>query len=267
MYRQFRYLSIFVMMGLPMLAQAADPVLLSTWPASAKQGDQIRLNGHSFGNGSATRTVILRDRSSARHAMSIVAWHDSVIAVVVPADAAPGVGSIVILTGATESSRVPFTVLNTLKPVKGAGFSQPIPPPLRVTIPVAATKPCSNPAAYRVDFNLLPKHTKFTGRVSITGVIKNLGGSYETRPNQQLMSLYEDSRMVASAPFGNLAPGQEASVNYQRDWNVSTEFPPTYKLIISYDPDILLDSNKQNDDCNNGDNNKTRSGVEINRLF
>lgn len=155
-------------------------------------------------------------------------------------------------------------VLKTINP-KTPGLSQKI-PSTKAKLPAAATKLCPDPAANRLDFNML-KHNNLVGVVEISGVAKNLGGPYETKANQQQLMLYEGSRMVASTVFGNLAPGQEVIVKYNREWRKSDEFPPTYKLIISYDPDILIDSNPQNDDCNNNNNTKSRSGVEINGLF
>ena len=60
-------------------------------------------------------------------------------------------------------------------------------------------------------------------------------------------------------------------LTYERDWNSSSpsegEFPNSYRLLITYDPDIYQDANKANDDCNQGNNKKNRSGTEINDMF
>ncbi len=214
--------------------------------------------------------------------MPIIAWSDVVIAVRVPAGALPGAGSILItpaLTGFAQSNSLPFTVLMTPKPVvlPGASSPRPILPPVSPvseapkpmgntvlpppTLPTAIlSKRCTDPAAHRINFQVSGGRKS----IKITGVVKNLGGPYETRSNQQQMSLYEGGRQIATAPFGNLAPGQEVSVVAEL---VGPNLPPgmplpthVYKLIISYDPDILLDGNKQNDDCNIGNNTKSRSG-------
>lgn len=280
MFRQSGYLGIVVMMGLATFAQAGPsyPLQLdSISPPSGNPGAAVRLNGRNFGASAAGKQVVIRHQSAFSRSMVIRSWSDRAIVAVVPADAMPGANTIAILNPpgipgpVNASGHAPFTVLKRLK-LPGIGTS-----PRLITAPVKTTLPgatgllrCPDPAAHRIDFRLLSKTSPFAGRVMITGVVKNLGGPYETRPNQQQMLLYEDNRMVASAPFSNLASGQEVSVSFQRNWNRSSpaegEFPPTYKLIISYDPDITLDGNKQNDDCGNN-NTKTRSGVDINRLF
>ena len=60
-------------------------------------------------------------------------------------------------------------------------------------------------------------------------------------------------------------------MSYEREWNSSSptegEFPPDYIVKISYDPDILIDGNPDNDDCNPGNNEVTRSGAGINTLL
>lgn len=143
----------------------------------------------------------------------------------------------------------------------------PIKPPIKMPPNV-----CPDPAAQRIDFGILSKSSQFQGRVRVTGIVKNVGiGAYESSPTQQNMLLYEDTRVVANQPFHNLTPGQEVRVTYDRNWNASSpsegEFPPTYKLLVVYDPDIKLDSNPKNDDCNGGNNRLERSGSGINDLF
>lgn len=56
-------------------------------------------------------------------------------------------------------------------------------------------------------------------------------------------------------------------ISIPRPVRIRTEFPPTYTLLISYDPDIYLDANKNNDDCNRNNNKKELTGAEINRLW
>jgi hypothetical protein len=144
-------------------------------------------------------------------------------------------------------------------------------PQLRRPIPIQARQ-CPNPAAHRIDFRILNRTSQFRGQVQITGVVKNLGNAaYISNPNQQSIHLYEGSRLVTQKPFQNLTPGQEVTVTYTRSWDASSpsegEFPPTYKLLIVYDPDIRLDGNPRNDDCNAANNQKQRSGADINALF
>lgn len=142
--------------------------------------------------------------------------------------------------------------------------------------PIPAPK-CPDPAVQRIDFAIVSKTSQFSGKVRITGVVKNVGlEPYISGPNQQAVYLYEvpmggKSNLVATKKFQNLNPGQEVKVTYERNWNASSpaegEFPPSYKVVIGYDPDIRLDSNPKNDDCNMNNNQMERSGTEINALF
>jgi hypothetical protein len=76
---------------------------------------------------------------------------------------------------------------------------------------------------------------------------------------------------VATKQFVNLAPGATETVAYERAWNSSSpsegEFPPSYRLLITYDPDIYMDGNPENDDCDLSNNQMDRSGTGINELF
>ncbi|MDI1472665.1 MAG: hypothetical protein QMD43_07235 [Thermodesulfovibrio sp.] len=136
---------------------------------------------------------------------------------------------------------------------------------------------CPDPAVEKIDFTIISKTSQFSGKVRITGVVKNAGlAPYISGANQQAVYLYEipmggTARLVAQKKFQNLNPGQQVIITYERNWNASSpaegEFPPSYKVIIAYDPDIRLDGNPQNDDCNVNNNQKERSGTDINALF
>lgn len=142
--------------------------------------------------------------------------------------------------------------------------------PGRVFRPLPGCK--VDPAAYSLTFQILRKTSRFTGVVRVTGTIKNIGReSFRSRPGQQMVLLYQDNHLVASRPFTDLASQGSLALSFSRNWNSSSpsegEFPPTYKLVISYDPDIYLDGNSQNDDCNQRNNSKSKSGSLINALF
>jgi hypothetical protein len=132
---------------------------------------------------------------------------------------------------------------------------------------------CPDPAAHRIDFQIVSKKDKFHGNVKIIGVVKNVGtAAFETGPNQQSANLYEmvpggTPKLVASQKFQNLATGQEAMVAYERAWSTSVEFPPAYRLTILYDPDIYIDGNRKNDDCGKANNSLERRGGDINDMF
>lgn len=153
-------------------------------------------------------------------------------------------------------------------PVLPSGATKVIPRPLP---PIVLQY--RDPAAARIDTTLLARATPFSGRVRITGVVKNLGtASYESGANQQLALLYEVTpgrapRLVAQQAFQNLAPGAEVAVSYDRDWYAAGEFQPSYKLMIVYDPDILLDSNPKNDDWSTSNNVRVVEPGTLNALF
>ncbi len=111
-----------------------------------------------------------------------------------------------------------------------------------------------------------------TGTVKIEGVVRNAGTSdYNSNANQQIALLYEQilggkTTLVARQPFKDLAVNATVIFSYTRRWNRSDEFPPTYTLIISFDPDIYIDGNNNNDDSNTANNKLSKSGEAINAL-
>jgi len=146
----------------------------------------------------------------------------------------------------------------------GCGGGRPAPSPA----PVAAGR---DPAVQRIDFEVLRRTGAFTAQVRISGVVRNVGAlGFRSRPDQQNIQLYENQRLVQTARFQDLAPGEEVRVEYVRDWYAASpgegEFPPTYHVLIVYDPDIFLDSNAENDDADLNDNRRQREGSELNTL-
>ena len=131
---------------------------------------------------------------------------------------------------------------------------------------------CPDPAARDITFALVARTGKYKGRVRITGLIKNLGGPYSSRPNQQKVQLTEDNRVVAQKDFPDLGSGEERTLVYEREWNAYSPpgtvlVSPVYKLQILYDPDIASDGNPRNDDCNGGNNFLQRDGSAILNFF
>ena len=129
-----------------------------------------------------------------------------------------------------------------------------------------------DPSAARVDFQILSRTTQFRGRVRVTATVKNVGNrDFISRAGQQTALLYSDRTLIARRDFINLAVGQSFTFSYDRNWDSSSpaegEFPPNYRLIVTYDPDIYIDANPQNDDCSQANNDRTRSGSDINALF
>lgn len=146
------------------------------------------------------------------------------------------------------------------------------PLPGRLPLPPIDLRCRVDPAAVDLKFQVLRRTSRFRGVVQVTALVKNLGRSnYLSGPHQQALYLYEDNRLVAKREFTTLASGAELSLAYRRNWDASSpaegEFPPTYKLMIAYDPDIAIDGNPNNDDCRLGNNRLQKSGVLINQLF
>lgn len=174
-----------------------------------------------------------------------------------------------LLVGSTAAAD-PLPVVPNVRPV-------PVSPAPSFKPVVPLVLQCPDPSASAIDFSIVSRASRFQGRVRITGTVRNVGGApYESGANQQIASLYElvpggRPRLVASRAFQNLAPGADVSVSFVRDWYSASpaegEFPPSYQVIIGYDPDIRIDGNTKNDDCNGSNNTRTRSGADINGML
>jgi hypothetical protein len=150
------------------------------------------------------------------------------------------------------------------------GGRQPIPRPKVPPIVL-----CMDPAAQSLTFQVLSGDSRHTdGRIRITGVVKNVGNRvFESDPRQATVAIYEthpgerQGTIKAQQSIARLAPNATITLTFERPWSLSAEFPPTFALMITYDPDIYLDANKNNDDCNRNNNKKELSGDEINRRW
>ena len=138
----------------------------------------------------------------------------------------------------------------------------------------SATEP--DLAVQGIDFEIVDREDDFRGTVRVTGTIENIGTTFDSSPGQQSLFLYEMplggiSILVAQEDFVDLEPGGSVTVSWERFWNSSSsaegEFPPDYQILITYDPDILMDENDDNDDCDLDNNKMERSGQDINQLF
>ncbi len=131
---------------------------------------------------------------------------------------------------------------------------------------------CPNPAATDITFSVVSRTGEFTGVVRVTGTVQNIGlQDFDSSAGQQSIRLLQDGIEVASGEFTDLSAGESTSISFTRAWDASSpaegEFPPTYRVTISYDPDITLDGNPNNDDCRTSDNTREESGSQINALF
>jgi len=123
-----------------------------------------------------------------------------------------------------------------------------------------ATCPCDGPDPAAREIEFVTTETATGHDVTIRGRIQNLGmQEFQSGPGQQAIQLYEDGTLVATQEFEDLLIGDTEVLTFQRSVASGTEFLPTYRLLITYDPDIFIDGNPQNDDCNTGNNSLERN--------
>ena len=145
--------------------------------------------------------------------------------------------------------------------------------------PVVDETPSIDLSAEAISFSIT-KTTQWEGTATITGTIKNIGDHFSSGTGQQAIYLYErnlgtpttqQGNLVATKSFSELASNGTLEVSFTRPWNSSSpaegEFAPEYILVLSYDPDLFIDGNKNNDDTNHENDQIMESGIEINNLF
>ena len=135
---------------------------------------------------------------------------------------------------------------------------------------------CRDPAAISLKYRVIAKDPKWPatqGRIRIEGVVKNVGNAvFESDPRQAVAELLEEplggrATVKAQRNIARLDPGATLDLGYERSWDTATEFPPNYILQITYDPDIYIDANKKNDDCNKNNNRTELTGAAINATW
>lgn len=133
--------------------------------------------------------------------------------------------------------------------------------------------------ATSLDFSI-DNRDGFVADATILGTITNIQDDFVSGAGQQAILLYERSlgtpsgnpgNEVARVNFTTLGAGEALTISYTRTWNASSpaegEFPPDYRIVISYDPDLLIDGNNDNDDDNSSNDELIRNGQGINQLF
>lgn len=133
---------------------------------------------------------------------------------------------------------------------------------------------CPDLAVVDIKFSIVQRYSTFRGKVRISGVVKNIGkADYISRPGSQMIVLDagDAAHPLKTVPFTNLKMGQSITISYETDWDSASpnegEFPPTFRVYLSFDPDISMDSLKTNDDCNPSNNHMSKSGVDINKML
>jgi hypothetical protein len=249
---------------------------------SGAPGDTFKMFG-KWGPSQGTKTPCINKGTPNK--LIVLSWSDSEIHVKIPTGLAPGKYRVGVyckfpITRPTGGSTwKDFTIKSLIvKPLA----------PVR-TIKPGLVKPrvigsnCPDPAAHDLQFRIVRRTSQFAGRIRITGIVKNIGSkAFNSGPNQAKAYLYElpagvppasatGGRIVAQREIRNMPPGATINLSYERNWNSSSpaegEFPNSYRLLISYDPDIYMDGNEDNDDCKQNNNKKDRSGTEINDML
>ena len=140
-----------------------------------------------------------------------------------------------------------------------------------VTVLPGCPRRCSgpDPKAESIGYELLSMTSSRGGVVRITGVVTNYGQSpFLSAEGQQSALLFEGDQLVAQQDFTNLDVDEDVVVSFERTWSTVDEFrPPSYMLMVDYDPDIDIDGNPDNDDCNRNNNERTRSTSALDAFF
>jgi len=149
------------------------------------------------------------------------------------------------------------------------------PPPPRPTVPAVKPKPtpvpriCPDPAAVAFSSRVVVQQPG-GGEIELSGVVHNRGNAaFVSRPGQAEVQILtsrppgEAPLVLARKALFNLQAAQSISIQFRRAWPRNVQFPPTFSLVISYDPDILFDGNPQNDDCTQANNQMDLAGAVI----
>ncbi len=133
----------------------------------------------------------------------------------------------------------------------------------------AMAGPCPDPAISSMRIS----GVRFEGDqavVSIRVTVHNRGaGDYVSGPNQQSVMVFTGNstrNMLLRQRFNRLASGASFSLT-ARLRAPGGEFTPSVSALLSYDPDIYIDGNPRNDDCNQGNNQRTLSAADINEAI
>ena len=154
-----------------------------------------------------------------------------------------------------------------LKPGLKPGIRKPGLKPIK---PGRLQKTCVNPAIVELQVGIIRRdpRNRFQGTIQAKAVLNNRGNAdYVTNPNQQSVQIHLGRRLLKNERFGNLRKGETKIIAVQLPWNAAGEFQENLTARIVYDPDIRMDGNPRNDDCNMRDNSKTVTPAQVNRLF
>ncbi|MCG6903607.1 MAG: hypothetical protein LJE68_13090 [Rhodobacter sp.] len=106
-----------------------------------------------------------------------------------------------------------------------------------------------------VDLAVFAEQTRVGDRVRVTYGVRNVSSiNYVSGPSQQAIVFAAPGRTLANHAFAGLNAGQ--SLSWSAIVNRPLEFPSNFSVIYSYDPDLYIDGNTANDDCNRANNQR-----------
>jgi hypothetical protein len=155
-------------------------------------------------------------------------------------------------------------------PVKTPGLPSPA---LKPGVPPRAG--CPDPAVtLRVGWPGRNADGTYTFRL-LASIVNQGSVPFRSQRRQTHITLNEGPRVLLSEVWASpalntvdLAPGAGASaVALVANWNSRSEFLADFTAQISYDPDIRMDSNPENDDCNASNNIARLSVAEVRRIL
>ncbi|MEZ5715113.1 MAG: hypothetical protein R3D85_08050 [Paracoccaceae bacterium] len=143
--------------------------------------------------------------------------------------------------------------------VLAGGSSLQVPTkPIQIKPQIGLNKHLKAPDILRrscVDLAVFASKTRVGDRVRITYGVRNVStANYVSGANQQAIVISTYGGAVGTGRFTNLAAGQSRS--WSVDVPLAFEFPNTYQVYYSYDPDLYIDGNTANDDCNRANNQR-----------
>lgn len=161
------------------------------------------------------------------------------------------------------------------KPAKKRGV-KPVPPRTNRVVDggsVLDRIPRIDPAVTTLSVRLLKRLSAHEASIAIVGYVKNIGNKdFKSSPNQQSATLVQKipgvrvPELLMQRKFTVLPAGEGFMVSHTLNWRPSQEFPPSFELYLSYDPDIRLDDNPQNDDAISTNNSKQIDGLKLNAI-
>lgn len=144
--------------------------------------------------------------------------------------------------------------------------------------PALASAACADPAA-DIEIALVSKTGPTSGRVRITGIVKNLGTATwtATSPSHRLQMTLTRQDSETGSPdnpvqppiaIAELSPGQQFRIDHQIDWTVGKNAAyPRFMVKFSDSGKVGAYPARYQPDCRADNNRKEITAADINKLF